>query len=56
MNKDGFRFKIYRKTVFSGLGKMLGMQDIEVGYADFDEAFILIKTANRSLTSGRVFL
>jgi hypothetical protein len=40
-NTEGFRFTIYRKGVFSGLGKMLGMQDIEVGDPAFDEAFII---------------
>jgi len=42
VNRDGFRFRIYRKGLFSGLGKALGMQDIESGHsAAFDEAFIL---------------
>ncbi|HEV3166336.1 MAG TPA: DUF3137 domain-containing protein [Isosphaeraceae bacterium] len=41
VNPDGFRFTIYRKGVFSELGKLLGMQDIEVGDPDFDEAFII---------------
>ena len=41
VNKDGFRFTIYRKSIFSGLGKMLGMQDVEVGYPEFDDAFII---------------
>ncbi len=41
VNPDGFRFKIYRKGIFSELGKMLGMRDIEVGYPEFDEAFII---------------
>jgi hypothetical protein len=41
INSEGFRFTIYRKGVFSGLGKMLGMQDIEVGDPKFDEAFII---------------
>lgn len=40
-NPDGFRFKIYRKGIFSGIGKALGMQDIEVGYEQFDEDFII---------------
>lgn len=40
-NKDGFRFTIYRKGFFSGLGKLLGMQDIEVGHPRFDEDFII---------------
>ncbi len=41
VNADGFRFDIYRKTVFSGLGKLLGMQDVEVGIPDIDAAFII---------------
>jgi hypothetical protein len=41
LNPAGFRFQIYRKGPFSGLGKMLGMQDIEVGDPEFDAAFII---------------
>ncbi len=41
INRDGFRFKIYRKSIFSGIGKLLGMQDVEVGYPQFDEDFII---------------
>ncbi len=41
VNQDGFRFNIYRKNVFSGLGKVFGMQDIEIGDAFFDEEFII---------------
>ena len=41
LNKDGFRFRIYRKGCFSELGKLLGMQDIEVGYPEFDDEFII---------------
>jgi hypothetical protein len=41
VNPEGFRFTIYRKGFFSDLGKLLGMQDIEVGDSDFDEAFII---------------
>lgn len=40
-NVDGFRFKVYRKNFFSNLGKILGMDDIEVGYPDFDNDFII---------------
>jgi len=40
--RDGFRFAIYRKGLFSALGKRLGMQDIEVGHSlGFDEDFII---------------
>jgi hypothetical protein len=41
INRDNFNFKIYRSGMFSGLGKMLGMQDISIGYEYFDEAFII---------------
>jgi hypothetical protein len=41
INPEGFRFTIYRKGLFSDLGKLLGMQDIEVGDPEFDEAFII---------------
>ena len=47
INPEGFRFTIYRKGFFSGLGKLLGMQDIEVGDPDFDEAFIIQGTTSR---------
>ncbi|MFL6262175.1 MAG: DUF3137 domain-containing protein [Thermoanaerobaculia bacterium] len=42
VSRDGFRFRIYRKSLFSGLGKMLGMQDLEVGHSlTFDDDFIV---------------
>jgi hypothetical protein len=41
MNMDGFRFTIYRRTLFSSLGKLLGMQDIEIGDPEFDRDFII---------------
>ena len=41
VNPDGFRFGIYRRNIFTPLAKWLGMQDIEVGHAEFDEAFVI---------------
>jgi hypothetical protein len=41
VNPDGFRFTIYRRGFFSDIGKRFGMQDIDVGDPDFDEAFII---------------
>jgi len=41
VNKDGNRFKIYRSGIFSGIGAALGMQDIEIGYPEFDEDFVI---------------
>ncbi len=48
-NADDFRFTIYRKSMFTALGKLLGMQDVEVGYADFDEAFVVKGTEEPKL-------
>jgi hypothetical protein len=42
VSNDGLRFRIYRKGLFSGFGKALGMQDIEVGHSlHFDDDFII---------------
>jgi hypothetical protein len=41
VNPGGFRFTVYRKGMFSGIAKMLGMQDIEIGDESFDHDFIV---------------
>jgi hypothetical protein len=41
VNPGGFRFTVYRKGVFSGIAKKLGMQDIEIGDQSFDQDFIV---------------
>ncbi len=41
VNPEGFFFTIYRSGFFSGLGKLMGMQDIEVGHPRFDDAYII---------------
>jgi hypothetical protein len=41
VNPAGFRFTVYRKGLFSGVGKLLGMQDIEIGDPQFDHDFII---------------
>jgi hypothetical protein len=41
VNPDGFRFTVSRKGFFSELGKLLGMQDVDVGHAPFDEDFVI---------------
>ena len=49
INPQEFFFKIYRKGVFSNIEKVLGMQDIEIGYDYiFDNEFI-IKSNNELL-------
>ncbi len=46
-NPEGFRFEIYRASVFSRLGKALGMQDIKVGHPRFDQDFVIKGNAPR---------
>lgn len=41
VNRDGNRFKIYRSGIFSGIGAALGMQDIEIGFPEFDQDFVI---------------
>jgi hypothetical protein len=37
LNPGGFRFTIYRKSMFSALGKLLGMQDVGVGGPTYEK-------------------
>lgn len=39
--KEAFRFRAYTKSIFSELGKALGMQDIVVGHPAVDERWII---------------
>jgi hypothetical protein len=39
--RAGFRFAVYPKTFLSSAGKLVGMQDIEVGNAGFDRDYII---------------
>ena len=42
INKDGFKFNIYRTGFFSYIGvHLLGMEDAELGFDDFDCDFII---------------
>jgi hypothetical protein len=41
INPDGFYFNVYRRGIFSNLGKLLGMQDVTVGYPQFDDTYII---------------
>lgn len=42
-NFDDFRFSLHRQDFFDGLGKLFGMQDIVVGYPEFDKQ-VIVKT------------
>lgn len=41
VNRDDFKFKIYRKHLFTGVGKAFGMQDVIVGHPEFDRDFVI---------------
>lgn len=41
VNPGGFTFTIYRRGVFTWLGEKLGMQDIEIGYSEFDRDYVI---------------
>ena len=46
-NPEGFRFEIYRSSIFTEMGKALGMKDIEVGHPRFDGDFVIKGNAPR---------
>lgn len=41
VNQNGFRFNIYRENIFSQIGKLFGMKDIETGDSFFDNEFVI---------------
>lgn len=41
INKDGLYFKIYKAGIFSDLGRLLGMQDIQIGFEEFDTDYVI---------------
>lgn len=49
VNPGGFRFVIYRRSVFTGFGKFFGMQDVEIGFPEFDQDFVIKGTSDSHL-------
>ncbi len=41
VNPDGLRLNLYRESVFSWVGKKLGLQDIKIGDTFFDQQFVI---------------
>jgi len=41
VNADGFRFHLFRKHFLSGVAEWLGFQDVRIGEAAFDDAFVV---------------
>ena len=48
-NPEGFRFEIYRASIFSDVAAALGMQDINVGHRRFDRNFVIKGNAPRRI-------
>jgi hypothetical protein len=45
----GFRFAIHDETFMDEIGKFFGMQDVVIGYPEFDD-LLIIKTDNEDMT------
>jgi hypothetical protein len=41
VDPESFHFTVYRKGIFSDMGRWFGMQDLEIGDDAFDQDFIL---------------
>ena len=41
VNPQRFRFMLWREGFFSKIGKLLGMEDIQIGHDDFDSEFVV---------------
>lgn len=41
VSQDNFRFEIYRAGLVRKIEKLFGAQDVEIGYPEFDKAFII---------------
>ena len=41
VNADGFRFHVFRRHFFSGVAEWMGLQDVTVGYPEFDDQFVI---------------
>ena len=46
-NSQGFRFIFHEESFFDDLGKFFGMQDVEIGYPEFDDR-IIVKTTDEA--------
>ncbi len=49
VNRDDFKFKLVREYKAHRISKFLGMQDVIVGYPDFDKSYIIQGSDERKL-------
>jgi hypothetical protein len=41
VNPDRFSFSLSRRGIFTGVAELLGLKDLEVGFPEFDQAFVI---------------
>jgi hypothetical protein len=46
---NNFRFAIHKKNLLDDVGKFFGMQDVTIGYKEFDDAFIIKTTDEKRI-------
>ena len=51
INRDGFRFKIYRDNGFAFLRRLFGIPDVEMGFVEFDEKYVIQGNDTGKLTA-----
>ncbi|WP_309708260.1 hypothetical protein [Armatimonas sp.] len=51
INRDGFRFKVYRNNGFAFMRRLFGVPDIELGFVEFDEKYVIQGTDTGKLTA-----
>jgi hypothetical protein len=51
INTGGLRCEVYPESFMSSLGKLIGMQDLEIGHSVFDTRYILKSNDHQGLTS-----
>ena len=53
VNQDGLRFSIYKAGFFDSVKHLLGMQDIETGFPEFDDNYVI--QGNQEENIKRIF-
>ena len=51
VNRDGFRFKVYRDNGFGFMRRVFGIPDVELGFGEFDEKYVIQGNDTGKLTA-----
>ncbi len=49
INRDGFRFRVYRQDLLTTIGTIFGLEDVKTGDDEFDRAFIVQGNSTREV-------